>query len=115
MSPWVRKGLGVLAGVIVASLCVAGVETAGHAILSRDGAFGAAILALGIGAIVGGVVASRLGRSAALAWVVGALLAGLSLVNVFSFPHPVWFVPVAGVVLFLATMLAARLTPRGVA
>ena len=115
MSPVVRKGLGLLAGVIAASLCVAGVETAGHAILSGDGAFGAAIFALGVGAVVGGVVASRLGQSAALAWAVGALLAMLSLVNVLSFPHPVWFVPAAGLALFLATMLAARLAPRAVA
>jgi hypothetical protein len=107
----VRKGLAVLVGLAAASACVMGVEAAGHALLSGDAVFAAAAGGLGVAALMGGAVASRNGRSAAPAWTVGALLGALSLVNVFSFAHPAWFVPIAAMALLLGSWLAARMAP----
>lgn len=115
MKPWMRTGLAIVAGIVVASLCVMGVEAAGHAALSGEGAFAAAVAGLGLGAFAGGMVAARIGRSTTPAWVVGLLLGVLSLINVFSFSHPMWFVPAAAFALGLATALAARMSPRVVA
>lgn len=108
----VRNGLAVLAGLVAASACVAGIEAAGHAFPSRDAVFGAAAGGLGLGALVGGAIASRISRSSAPAWIVAALLGALSLVNVLSFPHPGWFVPAAAALLLLGAWVAVRTAAR---
>jgi len=112
MRAWGRNGLAMLAGLLMASLtasaCIAGVEAAAHAALPPDALFAAAARGLGAGALVGGAVASRVGRSPAPAWTLAGLLGALSLVNVLSFPHPVWFMPAAALTLLLGAWMAVR-------
>jgi len=55
---------------------------------------------------VGGSVAALMSKRRILAYVVGLLSACLSLVNVFSFAHSVWSVPIAFVLLALGVWIA---------
>ncbi len=112
MPEWLRIVLALIVGVIGGGLCIAGVETVGHAVSDGEGQFWAAAIALGIAAFVGGGLAILIGRRTILAWGVGAVLAALSLVNVFSFAHPGWFVPVAMALLVLGAFAAARVFAR---
>jgi hypothetical protein len=89
-----RKAGAVVAGVVVAGMVIGLAEAGAHAAVSGDGLFAAACVAQGAGAAAGGGLAAKLGGSGMLAWVVAAVLLALSLVNVFSFAHPGWFVPV---------------------
>ncbi len=89
-----RKAGAVVAGVVVAGMVIGLAEAGAHAAVSGDGLFAAVCVAQGAGAAVGGGLAAKLGGSRMLAWVVAGVLLALSLVNVFSFAHPGWFVPV---------------------
>lgn len=95
-------------GVFFGGLAIAGMESIIHSTLKGESAFAPAILALGLAAVVGGAPAAWLGRSGVSAWLVAGGLGALSLVNVFSFPHPVWFTPAAGVSLLLGGWVASR-------
>jgi len=112
MRTWVRKTLALVGGMLAATACVAGVEAAGHALLSPGYAFGAAVAALGLGALIGGSVAARVAGTPAFGWIVAAVLAALSLVNVLSFAHPYWFVPAGAAALALGGWAASRATLR---
>ena len=101
-----------VAGVLLAGVCVALVEGAGHAALAGPALFWAAAFGAGLGALVGGSVAVLIGRSPWLSWAVAAALAVLTLINVFSFAHPVWFLPVTGLVLVVGAWLAVRIAAR---
>jgi hypothetical protein len=89
-----RKAGAVVAGVVVAGVVIGLVEAGAHGALSGDAVFAAVCVAQGLGAAVGGGLAAKLGGNGVLGWVVAAVLLGLSLMNVFSFAHPGWFVPV---------------------
>ncbi len=89
----IRKVGAVVAGLVVAGVVIGLVETGAHGALSSDGVFAAVCVAQGLGAAVGGGLAAKLGGSGVLGSVVAALLLVLSLMNVFSFAHPGWFVP----------------------
>ena len=98
--------LTVIAGLFAGGLTLALVEAVGHRLVSGDIAFIVAAVGLGLAGLVGGTVAGLLSKRRPPAYVVGLLLAALSLVNVFSFKHPVWFVPVAFALLALGVWLA---------
>lgn len=103
-----RTALGAVAGVVTAGVVIAAVEGATHARWTGDGPFVGAVLGYGLGAAVGTAVAGRIGgRTAGV--VVPVALAVLALVNVFSFAHPLWFVPAAGVALGVGWVAGSRL------
>lgn len=88
---------------------IALIEAIGHKMVTGDTIFIVAAIGLGIAGLVGGVVATLIGRNSKLSWVIALLLAALSLLNVFSFQHPVWFLPLAFVLLGLGAGLAYKL------
>jgi hypothetical protein len=108
----IRKVGAVVAGVVVAGVVIGLAETTAHGALSGDGVFAAVCVAQGLGAAVGGGLAAKLGGSGALGWVVAAVLLGLSLMNVFSFAHPAWFVPAVVVALGAGARLGIALGTR---
>lgn len=111
-SGW-RKWIAPVVGLAVASLCLLLIETAAHEALSGDALFFAAIAGLAIGAVAGGALAIWIGQRTIHAWIVAGALAALSLVNVFSFPHPSWFVIAAAVALAAGAWIATRVViPR---
>lgn len=110
-----RMLVGVVVGVFAGGLCIAAAEAIAHQVLRGQAVFAAAAAALFLAAAVGGAVAAWLGRSAASGWLVAAALGTLALVNIFSFPHPVWYAPAAGVALFAGAWLATQLVSRKVA
>lgn len=101
------------AGVLVGGAVIAGLEAVSHQVLSGDAVFVGAALALGVAGAIGAGLAVLIGRTRIAGWIVVAALFALSLVNVFSFPHPVWFTPAAAVALLAAGWVATRLAPVG--
>lgn len=108
MSKWVRLILALIAGIFAAGLCVALIEMLAHRIVTGQAVFIVAAFGLGIAAFVGGSIATRISKVSQFAWVIAAVLALLSLVNVVSFSHPIWFVPVAAIALALGAFSAIR-------
>lgn len=109
-----RKILAVLAGVISAGVTVTLVEAIGHAAVSGEAVFGVAVGGYALGALVGTVVAQMIAdRRTAVA--VPLLLAVLATVNLFSFPHPQWFIPAAAVSLALGWWIGSSLYARSLA
>ncbi|MEP3654817.1 MAG: hypothetical protein ABJO36_07965 [Litorimonas sp.] len=96
----------VIASLIAGGITLAIIEAIGHALFNHNIAFIFAALGLGIAGFVGGAIAVVLSKRREPAYVVGALLAGLSLINVFSFSHPIWFVPVAFALLAIGVWIA---------
>lgn len=99
---------GVVAGIVVAGVVIAVVEAIGHAALSADRAFVAAVVGYGLGAAAGTGVAAVIATTR-VAMIVPAILAVLAIVNVMSFPHPRWFVPAAVAALMLGAVAGAQL------
>jgi hypothetical protein len=108
---WWRGLIAVIVGIVSAGLCIALIETLTHRMVAGEPVFAAAVGALFVGALVGGSVAVRLAGDALYGWVVAAALALLSVINVLSFTHPGWFVPVAAVALAIGGWLATRTAP----
>lgn len=107
-----RKVLSVGAGVIAAGLVIAGVEAVGHGRFEGAGAFGTAIVGYGLGAATGAFIARRLADHLSSALVTG-LLAVLATINLFAFPHPLWFAPTAAVALLLGWAVGSRVAAMG--
>lgn len=106
-----RRILAVLAGVISAGVTVALVEGIGHAAVTGEAVFGVAVGGYALGALVGTVVAQIIAdRRTAVA--VPLALAVLAAVNLFSFPHPLWFIPAAAVSLALGWWIGSSLYAR---
>lgn len=89
-----RRILAVLAGVLAAGGVIALIEMLVHQQLTGDGRFLGAVIGYGAGALVGTVIAGVI-ASASVARLIPVMLAGLALINLLSFPHPLWFVPAA--------------------
>lgn len=124
---------GVVAGLIIASLLLSGIQTLGHRIfplpegmksgdleLMREamaqvspGALLAVLVSYLLGSFAGGYVAAwiskRYRRSAAVT--VGLILMGLGLVNLLLLPHPWWFWIGWALVFVPPAWLGARLAP----
>lgn len=95
-----KRTLAILTGVAAAGVCVAAVEAMGHAALQGQGVFAAAVAGYGLAALIGSVIAARIGDRVCAA-IVTLVLAILAVVNLFAFPHPAWFAPVAVLTLAL--------------
>ena len=95
-----KRTFAILAGVAAAGVCVAAVEAMGHATLQGQGVFAAAVAGYGLAALIGSAAAVRIGDRVC-AGIVTLVLAMLAVVNLFAFPHPLWFAPVAVLTLAL--------------
>ncbi len=95
MSKWIRTTLALVIGLVAGGTSIAAIEMLGHSIVEDQSIFVFAAAGLGLSAFVGGSVAAWIGKVSHLAFMVATVLAGLSLVNVFSFNHPAWYVPIA--------------------
>lgn len=112
MNPGLRRILGVGAGLGVALVLIFGVEAINGAIyplppgtdISNREALKAALTTLPVTALVivllgwfgaavaGAYLAARVGgRIPGPAWVLGGLLLAVTILNLISVPHPVWF------------------------
>lgn len=107
----VRKIIAVVAGAAAASLVIAAVESVAHGSLAGDQLFAAVILGYGLGALVGTLVAAAIAGHRTSSFV-PVLLALLALINLFAFPHPLWFMPVAALALFCGWRLGAIIVGR---
>jgi hypothetical protein len=109
----IRKISAVAVGVVVAGGVIALTESAAHGRLGGEGPFIGAVIGYGLGAAAGTVVAAKI-ASAGMARLVPVLLALLALINLFAFPHPIWFVPAAAAALaagcYIGLWLAGRWT-----
>lgn len=105
----IRNVLIPTAGVLVAGSVIALTEAAGHAVLSGDGRFGAAVAGYGLGTMAGTALATRFaGRRPATA--VPVVIAAMAAVNLLGFPHPTWFAPAAVASIALGWFLGSRVT-----
>ena len=98
-----RNILAIIAGALGAGLTIAVVEMAGHALTPSDaGAVLFAVVAFGygVGAVVASGIASRISSLRWPAVVACLILASLAVSNLFIVAHPMWFVPVAAVLMF---------------
>ena len=66
-----------------------------------------------VGAFVGGLLASKLSGSPVPAYVVGGFVALAAISSLLTIPYPVWFWPVALVLVPLASYAAAWIAARG--
>jgi hypothetical protein len=106
-----RKIAGVVGGVFAAGLVIAGMETAGHSLATGEAVFALVVAGYGLGVLAGtAVCAAVAGRGPSIA--VPVLLGGLALINLFAFPHPVWFVPAAAAVLVAGWKIGTRMPTR---
>ena len=130
-----RAAWAILAGVLVAGLTVAIVESAGHAMfpppagldpskpddLARlydvlePGAMAMVVVAWFLGSFAGGCTAIALSKRALPAWIVGGVIAALALWTSQIFPHPAWMVGSALVLPFLAALIATKVMARKLA
>lgn len=132
MNPLVRKILALVAGVVIGGLVVGGAESLGHYIYPPPPDFNVkdpedlkrlidlipiqakliVVVAWFLGALAGAWVTIRIGREAVLAWGIGGIFAGLSIMTVMSIPHPLWMTACAIILPFVAAWLAIRMSAR---
>ena len=124
-----RLVLGVIAGFVVAILCVLAIEALGHSLypppagidatdpadqkrlmaVMPDAAKAFVIAGWFLGALLGGLVANKVARRALAGWIVAALIVAGGAYSMVAFPHPMWMI-VGGVLLpLVAAWLAQRL------
>lgn len=124
-----RIVLGIVAGMVVAFVCVLGIEFAGHAVfppppgtdLSNPAeverlmsampvaALGFVIVAWFVGALAGAWVANAVARRALAGWIVALLVICGGVYTMMTIPHPAWMWA-AGIGLpLIAGWLAQRL------
>ena len=128
-NPIVRAVLASIAGIVVAGMVVALVESAGHMIyppppdldLERPedlarlleviplGAKISVVEAWFLGALAGASVAGWIGRSKKPGWAVAVFMLIASVVTTLMIPHPVWMIVAAAVLPFAGKLLADRL------
>lgn len=106
-----RTTLAAVSAIVASAVVIAGTEALAHANLSGDARFGAATVGYALGAMAGSAVATMFGVRH-LATAVTLLLAVLAAVNLFSFPHPLWFAPLAVLMLVLGWVVGQRLGER---
>lgn len=116
MPPVIRLVLGCLAGILVAMLVIAGIQSLGHQWMPPPAGLAEAqgdalaemlaalpleawipvLLSYFLGAEIGATLAGVLGRRPFLgAAVVGAVLLGATAANLLLLPHPAWFAATA--------------------
>lgn len=118
---WVRSSVvGVVVGVLAGGLTVFLIEALGHALLGTADPtdlttvttpmFLAVLVAWIFGCAVGGAVATYWGRSSTVraGGIVGLVLLAGAVANMFAFPHPIWMMLGAVILMPLAALGAAR-------
>lgn len=119
---------GLAAGIVTAVAAMLLVQLAGHAVypvgdidLRDERAVSDMIAALPVGAmlfvafawfagaVVGGAVAIWISGRRWTAWLVGGLVALMGIVNVFTYPHPVWMQIAAVIAPALGGIVAGHL------
>jgi hypothetical protein len=118
---WVRSSfIGIVVGVLAGGLTVFLIEALGHAVFGTGDPtdltaittpmWASVLVAWILGSAVGGAVATYWGRSptARAGGIVGVVLLAGAVANMFAFPHPVWMVVGAVVLMPLAALGAAR-------
>lgn len=104
----------ILGGIVAAGAVIAVVEWAGHQMADQNASapFAAALAGYGVGGLAGAVLARHLAPARAVAgWSVIGVLSLLAAINLFAFPHPDWFAPLAITILGLAGWTAAQIRP----
>ena len=130
-----RLILGIVAGLVVAFACVAGVETIGHGLYPpppgfdltnpRDvdrlmsvmppAALAFVLAAWFVGALAGGLVANLIARRALAGWIIALLVIAAGVATMVMIPHPGWMWA-AGIALpLVAGFVASRFAPTAVA
>jgi predicted naringenin-chalcone synthase len=128
-NPIIRRVVGIFAGVVVAGLTVAVLESLGHLLFPPPpglditspadqarlmevvplGAKLAVIVAWFLGALAGAWIAVRISRWSPSAWVIAAVMTVLSIPTTQMFPNPLWMVALALVLPgFAAWLVQAR-------
>jgi len=110
MPKWMKTILALLAGTFAGGGTIALVEMIGHKAAEGETLFGIAAAGLGIAAFVGGAISNLIDKTNILPWVIAAILAALSVMNVMSFKHPGWFIPVGFALLALGAWLSIQVT-----
>lgn len=114
-----RRVLGTLAGVVASTGTIMVLELVGHQALGVPADPSKASLPLAFvlvawtsGALVGGLVGSRLARWTGAAWIVALLIVAGVIATTFAIAHP-WWMTAAGVTLPLlaAALITRRLRP----
>lgn len=118
---WVRSSVvGVVIGVLAGGLTVFLGEAVGHALLGTGDPndltaittpmWASVLVAWILGSAVGGAVATYWGSSLTVraGGIVGVVLLAGAATNMFAFPHPVWMIVGAVVLMPLAALGAAR-------
>ena len=108
-----RGVLGVVAGVIAAGAVIAVTEMLIHAVLDGDPVFGAVAVGYGLGALAGTWLSVKISPARVVGIVVTAFLAVLAVSNLFVIEHPVWFTPLAAVLLAIGWWTGDRLGLSG--
>ncbi|MFK7955585.1 MAG: hypothetical protein AB8B96_05780 [Lysobacterales bacterium] len=114
MPRWLENVLALIAGVLAGGATVAAVEALGHGWLQGQAQFVVASVGLGVATLMGGSVSAWISKAAIIPLLVAAVLTCLMVVNVFSFPHPVWFLPAALMSIGAGSAVVWRLfSPKG--
>lgn len=129
MNPILRRVLAVLSGVVASGLVVAAIEMFGHSIFMNGaqmpsaadpsavrayseslsfGALASLLVAWCAGAYVGSMVAIRVagGAERMMTLVIGGFLLASTMMNFFQFPHPMWLMVSAVVLIPVCAWLA---------
>lgn len=72
-------------------------------------AFGAVLVAWGLGALAGAYAATRIGRHAGIGYLIGVLIAAGAVANLLMIPHPAWMWAGAAIVIPLGTLAGVRM------
>ena len=135
MNPVVRSVLAVIAGMLVAFVLIALVQTIGmrvyppptavnpsdpeslRAMMAQipRGALLFVLLSYAVGSVAGGWIAARFAPGAGMrhAMVVAALLFGAGLMNLVTIPHPVWFWVCSSAIYWLGAWSGAQAAGPG--
>ena len=108
-----RSVLAVVAGTVAAGAVIAVTEMLIHAVLDGDALFGAVAVGYGLGALAGTWLSVKIAPARVVGIVVTALLAVLAVSNLFVIEHPVWFTPLAAVLLAIGWWTGDRLGLSG--
>ena len=127
-----RLAMGVIAGVVVAFLCVFGVEMIGHSLYpppagldlhnpadqarvmeAMPSAAKAMVLAAWfVGALAGAWTANRIAGRSLAGWIVALLVIAAGIATMVMIPHPAWMWAGGVLLPLLAAWIADRMAPR---
>jgi hypothetical protein len=126
-----RLLMGIIAGIVVAFLCVFAIEFVCHSLYPPPAgldltnpadqarlmevmpatAKALVVLAWFVGALAGAWVANRIAGNSLAGWVIAGLVIAGGVATMFMFPHPAWMWAGGILLPLLAGWLAARMAP----